>query len=77
MEQHMMQWDVNIERIGIFEVLHITEAIKEMIMNGASSIEIKRKAVEQGYKPLVVDGINKIIQGYTTLEELNKKLVIF
>lgn len=65
------------ERIGIFEILHITEAIKELIMQGASSIEIKRKAVEQGYKPLIVDGVNKVVQGFTTLQELNKKLVIY
>ena len=65
------------ERIGIFEILHVTEEIKELIMNGTSSIEIKRKAIEQGYKPLIVDGINKVIQGYTTLQELNKKLVIY
>ena len=48
-----------------------------MIMNGATSIEIRRKALEKEYKPLVVDGIRKILEGYTTLEELNKKLLIF
>ncbi len=65
------------ERIGIFEILHITEDIKELIMNGTSSIEIRRKALKNGFKPLIVDGINKIIQGYTTLEELNRKLAIY
>lgn len=63
------------ERIGIFEVLNITDDIKEAIMNGKSSIEIKKEALENGYKPLIVDGINKVIKGYTTLEELNNKLL--
>lgn len=65
------------DRIGIFEILNITDEIKMEIMNGKSSMEIRNKALEQGYKPLVVDGIRKIIQGYTTLEELNKKLLIY
>lgn len=65
------------DRIGIFEILNITDEIKMEIMNRKSSMEIRNKALEQGYKPLVVDGIRKIIQGYTTLEELNKKLLIY
>ena len=65
------------ERIGIFEILNLTDEIKAEIMNGRSSMEIRNEALKQGYKPLVVDGIKKIIQGHTTLEELNKKLLIF
>ena len=64
-------------RTGIFEVLDITDEIKELIVKGGSTIEIRKKAMEQGYKPLIVDGINKIMQGYTTLDELNKKLIIY
>ena len=65
------------DRIGVFEILDLDEEIKEMIMNGKSSLEIKKEAFEHGYKPLVVDGINKIIKGETTLQELNKKLLIY
>ena len=65
------------DRIGIFEMLEITDEIKQEIMNGKSSIEIRNEALKQKYKPLVVDGIGKIVQGYTTLEELNKKLLIY
>ena len=64
-------------RIGIFEILQITDEQKELIINDASSIEIRKKAIEQGYKPLVIDGFNKILEGYTTLHELNSKLVIY
>ena len=63
------------ERIGVFEVLEITDNIKEAIVNGKSSIEIRKEALANGYKPLIVDGINKVIQGYTNLEELNNKLL--
>ena len=65
------------DRIGVFEILDITEEIKELIVRGASSIEIRKKALEEGYRPLIVDGIKKVIQGVTTLEELNKKLLFY
>ena len=65
------------DRIGIFEFLNITDEIKELIMNGKSSIEIRRQALLQGYKPLEVDGLRKVFQGETTLEELNKKISIY
>ena len=64
-------------RIGIFEVLNVSENIKELIVKKESSLEIRKKAIEEGYKPLVIDGFNKILEGYTTLEELNSKLVIY
>ncbi len=65
------------ERIGIFEVLDLTNEIKEEIVNGKSSIEIRKTALEGNYKPLIVDGISKVLQGVTTLEELNNKLLIY
>ena len=65
------------DRIGIFEVLDLTEEIKEAIMKGESSIQIRKIALQQEYKPLIIDGFSKIIKGYTTLEELNKKLLIY
>ena len=65
------------DRIGIFEFLNVTDEVKEMIMNGKSSIEIKKKALEQEYRPLVIDGINKVLAGITNLDELNKKLLIY
>ena len=65
------------ERIGIFEVLNIEDNVKELIVNGASSIEIKDEALKGSYRPLVVDGINKVINGITTLNEVNKKLIIY
>ena len=64
-------------RIAVFELLELTEGIKELIINGESTIEVRRNAIKNGYQPLVVDGIQKVVDGQTTLQELNKKLLIF
>ena len=65
------------ERIGIFEFLDMTDELKDLIVSDASSMDIRRKAIEQGYKPLIVDGIKKVLRGETTIDELNKKLLFF
>ena len=65
------------ERIGIFEILTLTDEIKELIVQGESSLSIRQTAIKEGYKPLAVDGINKVLQGMTTLEEINKKVIIY
>lgn len=66
------------DRIGIFEVLILSDVIKEAISDDKSSIEIRKIALEEGeYKPLVVDGIQKVLDGITTFEELNRKIVLY
>ena len=65
------------DRIGIFEFLNITDELKELIVTGASNMEIRKKALKEHYRPLIVDGIRKVLKGETTLEELNKKLLFF
>ena len=66
------------DRIGIFEVLIINDKISQLITDNASSIEIRNEAIKEGhYKPLIVDGLNKVLEGITTLEELNNKLIIY
>ena len=64
-------------RIGVFETLDVSDEIKELIVKDASTIEIRKKAQEQNYKPLVIDGIRKIMNGETTLEELNRQLILY
>lgn len=65
------------DRIGVFEILDISDEIKELIIKGASTIEIRNKAIEQNYRPLIMDGVRKVLKGQTTLEELNKQLIIY
>ena len=64
-------------RIGVFEILNMTDEIKELVVKDASTMEIRNKAIEQGYRPLVIDGFKKVLDGYTTLAELNRKLIIY
>ena len=64
------------ERIGIFEILAIDDNLRELIAQDASTLKIKEQALKGLYKPMVVDGIHKVIDGVTTLEEIDRKLNI-
>ena len=65
------------ERVAMFEVLCIDDYLKDMISEGKSSIEIRDYAIKNtDYKPMVVDGINKVLQGITTVEEIKNKITI-
>ncbi len=57
-------------RIGIFEVLDVTETIKELIVNQASTDQIQRQAQKEGMKTMVEDGFVKAAQGVTSIEEV-------
>ncbi|MFH1504333.1 MAG: GspE/PulE family protein [Candidatus Omnitrophota bacterium] len=57
-------------RIGIFEFLEINKELKEMILNKASVEEIRKAAVKGGMRSLYEDGLEKVRQGITSLEEI-------
>lgn len=57
-------------RVGIFEILEVNEAIRQLIIRRVSSEEIANAAIEHGMIPLTQDGINKASGGITTLEEV-------
>ena len=57
-------------RIALYEVMPLTESLKELVLNGASSAELKRGAVKEGMKTLRMSGITKIKEGVTTIEEV-------
>jgi len=57
-------------RIGIFEVLKITETIKELIVKQASTDQIKAQAQKEGMRTMVEDGFIKAAQGITSIEEV-------
>ena len=65
------------DRIGVFEILSLNDEIRELISQGESTIKIKEQAMKSGYRPLIVDGIQKVLDGYTNIEELNRKLRIY
>lgn len=58
------------ERIGIFEVLEITPAIKKLIEDKATSYDIEKTAVKEGMTTMLEDGIAKVKNGITTIEEV-------
>lgn len=57
-------------RVGIFEVLDVSEKISRMIMENASADEIKNIAVEEGMLTMLQDGYLKALEGITTIEEV-------
>lgn len=65
------------ERVALFEVLCLDDYLKDMISDGKSTSDIRNYAINNTeYKPLVVDGINKVLEGITTIDELKSKITI-
>ncbi|MGN1330005.1 MAG: GspE/PulE family protein [Clostridia bacterium] len=64
-------------RIAIIEILTLTDKIKELVMNGKSTFEIRKAALEEGFLPFEMDGVKKVVDGLITVEELNNKTLIF
>ena len=63
-------------RIGIYEVMVVSEDIRELILSGASAIELRRKALEEGMIGLRNSGLQKIRDGVTTIEEVVRESVL-
>lgn len=57
-------------RIGIFEVLEVSSSIKDLITGKANSDIILKKAVEEGMSTMMDDGLQKVVKGLTTVEEV-------
>ncbi len=57
-------------RTGIYEILIMTENIRDLLLKNASASEIKNKAIEEGMTTMLEDGIKKIFEGATTIEEV-------
>lgn len=62
-------------RCGLFEVLEISEEIREMILTGCSALELKRQAVEEGMITLRRSGLEKIKAGVTSIDEVVRETV--
>lgn len=57
-------------RIALHEVFELDEEAKQLILAGAASNEILQNAMKKGYEPLVHDGLQKALNGLTTIEEV-------
>ncbi|MBT2774405.1 type IV-A pilus assembly ATPase PilB [Halomonas sp. ISL-60] len=59
-------------RVGIYEVVPITEAMRQLIMRDANALDIDQQARKEGYTGLHRSGLLKVMQGITSLEEVNR-----
>ncbi len=62
-------------RIGLYEVMEVNDEIRELILIGASALELRKKAIEDGMITLRESGLHKIRSGLTTLEEVVRETV--
>jgi type IV pilus assembly protein PilB len=63
-------------RAGLYEVMEINDELRELILVGASAIELKKKALENGMITLRRSGLTKVAAGQTTLEEVLRETVL-
>ncbi|HQT94192.1 MAG: type IV-A pilus assembly ATPase PilB [Acidobacteria bacterium 21-70-11] len=63
-------------RLGLFEVMDITEDMRELILSGATAVELRRKAIEEGMITLRQSGLQKIREGLTTIDEVVRETVL-
>jgi type IV pilus assembly protein PilB len=63
-------------RVGLYEVMEINDELRELILVGASALELKKKALDQGMITLRRSGLIKIATGQTTLEEVLRETVL-
>jgi type IV pilus assembly protein PilB len=63
-------------RIGLFEVMNVSDDIRELILSGATAVELRRKALEEGMVSLRQSGLQKIREGITTIEEVVRESVL-
>ena len=59
-------------RVGIFELLEITDSIKKLVMEKSNASQIKKEALKSGMVSMIEDGIKKAENGLTTIEEIIK-----
>jgi type IV pilus assembly protein PilB len=57
-------------RIALYEVMPLDEVLREQILSGASAMDLKRAAIQQGMKTLRQSGLSKVSEGMTTIEEI-------
>jgi len=63
-------------RTGIFELVTVTETLREMIAEDAPDTQLRRRIRDEGMQPLIINGIEKIEQGITTAEELLRVVLV-
>ncbi len=62
-------------RCGLYEVMEVDDEIRELVLVGASAVELKKKAIERGMITLRRSGLIKVAAGMTTLEEVARETI--
>jgi type IV pilus assembly protein PilB len=62
-------------RVGLYEVMEVTDELRELVLVGASGLERRRKAIEEGMITLRMSGLRKVMDGLTTIEEVVRETV--
>jgi type IV pilus assembly protein PilB len=63
-------------RVGLYEVMEVSEEIRELILSGASAMELRRQSIDEGMLSLRLSGLCKIKEGMTTVEEVVRETVL-
>jgi len=62
-------------RVGLYEVMEIGDELRELILVGASGLELRRKAIDEGMITLRASGLRKVKDGLTSIEEVVRETV--
>src|ERR687888_1804732 len=62
-------------RVGLYEVMEVSEQLRELILVGASGLELRRKAIDEGMITLRASGLRKVKEGVTSIEEVVRETV--
>ncbi len=63
-------------RVGLYEVMEISDELRELVLVGASALELKKKAMDNGMLTLRRSGLTKVALGMTTIEEVVRETVL-
>ncbi|MDP2875055.1 MAG: type IV-A pilus assembly ATPase PilB [Holophaga sp.] len=63
-------------RVGLYEVMEMSETMRDMILTGASAMELREQAVKEGMITLRRSGCRKVLDGVTTIEEVVRETVL-
>ena len=63
-------------RVGLYEVLEMSEPMRDMVLTGASAIELREQAIKEGMITLRRSGCRKVLDGVTTIEEIIRETVL-
>jgi type IV pilus assembly protein PilB len=62
-------------RVGLYEVMEVSDDLRELVLVGASGLELRRRAIEDGMITLRQSGLRKVKDGMTTIEEVARETV--